>query len=254
MAALLFIFILLLMKFVIDYGENNESLNKPVEERKKLLEYLEKEIESNLNQDVDIIVDSNNGILRLQDGTNDKVFFESSKSTMTPYGYRVLTEIRSVFMKVVPCYAHKDFKKYCSDQKRWKDTTGLIDTVLIEGHSDALRMGHKLRRKGKYENNLDLSSMRAVKTFQFLLGYSEKKGVGNRLFNLYSHSSTRVDDKASTVKLKKGDKIFGVSGYGQFRRLSGDKDKFSKSSRRKDRRIDIRFIMKRKPPSGMGSK
>ncbi len=234
MAALLFLFILLLMSFILSFNTKKDALSRPIIEREKLLVRLKKDIEQQVSIKVEI--DVKNGILRLRDQDDDprKMFFRSSEYNLTPYGINVLEKIRTVFMGILPCYAHKEsFSRFCILDKR--DKFGLIDTVLIEGHSDTDKIGGKLSKKYNIENNLDLSSKRALKTFQFLLGYDEKKGQGNRLFNLHNGKIAGKSEKFQ--------KIFGVSGYGQFRRLSSEKTKHTQLAKRRDRRIDIRFIM-----------
>ena len=58
----LFIFILILMKFMIEYHNLKRDLLKPILERTKILKELKKEIEK---EDIKVEIDIKNGVLKL---------------------------------------------------------------------------------------------------------------------------------------------------------------------------------------------
>jgi flagellar motor protein MotB len=95
-----------------------------------------------------------------------------------------------------------------------------IDTIFIEGHTD----GRPARNLAM--GNWGLSTYRAIAIWKF---WSEELDIGNSLKNLKNVS---------------GNPLFSVSGYGATRKLIQNENTADKQ--RKNRRIDIRFSM-RKP-------
>jgi len=93
-----------------------------------------------------------------------------------------------------------------------------IDTIFIEGHTDSVPAKRFLKE------NWGLSSMRAIE-------------VWDRW-----RSNPEYGQQLDSLRNKKGDPIFSVSGYADTRRV--DKIEADKISLQKNRRIDIRFTMR----------
>jgi len=93
-----------------------------------------------------------------------------------------------------------------------------IDTIFIEGHTDSIPAKKFLKE------NWGLSSMRAIEVWD--------------RWRLNSEYGQQLD----SLRNKKGDPVFSVSGYADTRRV--DKVESDEISLQKNRRIDIRFTMK----------
>lgn len=224
-SGILFIFILVLMYFVLKVNNEKNNLTRPLEERGKMLKKLKSKIEE---KGIIVSIDEREGILRLQDnekGKGCRKYFKSAEYKLTKCGKKNFRKIKKVFMDILPCYAHKDFKKFCKEEDLRKDKklSDLLDTILIEGHTDKVQIGSSLKLgihqdASKIKDNLELSAKRSASVFRFMLDYKEGK----------------KDSLLSRLHSKK-QKIFGISGFSKFRLLGEDK--------KKNRRIDIRFIM-----------
>ena len=244
----LFIFILILMKFMLEYQNKKENLFQPLEERGKLLEKLKKEMKK---KNIQVEIDKENGVLKLS-GTH---YFNKGQYSLSDTGKNTFQKIKKIFNKLI-CYSDLEHKK---TKKRWPSSKGidkksnlkrwqiycknkypknlpLIDSILIEGHADSTPISQY--SKG-IKTNLDLAVKRSQTVFVFLLDYKEEhkkydpvkgpihtKESGNHLYALVN---------------KHGKPLFGVTSYGNLRRSEPLKKK--EDQKKSDRRIDIRFIM-----------
>ena len=100
---------------------------------------------------------------------------------------------------------------------RWQ----YLDTIFIEGHTDERRY-----KGSKYKfGNWELSTLRAISLW------------------LFWDSNLKLDRKLSELKNHDGRPLFSVSGYGATRPIT--KMQLTEADWRKNRRIDIRFTVKR---------
>ncbi len=90
----------------------------------------------------------------------------------------------------------------------------LLETILIEGHTDSIKVGEENR----FRNNLELSSMRAA-----------------FVYDMISNCEPRIRDVYNSW----GTPVLSTSGYGDMRPVHTD-------SLDKNRRVDIRLILE--PP------
>ena len=248
----LFVFILILLKFMIDYHNKKDDLSKPLKERDILLESLKKQIEK---KDIRAKIDKENGVLELP----EILCFQKSKYKLNKEQKEGLKKIRKIFSKII-CYSNlnsremkkrwqliynKQFekKKYCQSKKH-DHKHGLIDTILVEGHADSTPVGENLCECEKdmfgldidckcIRTNIDLSMERAKNVFKFLLQYREPTRQnpipnGNYLYALVN---------------KKNKSLFGVTSYGNLRSSDQRNNRKPDSSSEKERCINIRFIM-----------
>ncbi|CAK0772809.1 putative Flagellar motor protein MotB [Gammaproteobacteria bacterium] len=273
MSALLFVFILILIMFSVnmsvsesDYRsesiqvseerERLKQINTANEEKLKNLEtgMLElRDLASNLKQDVDmqlaktaqllsqlltdiqqdlqvkenlrVFIDPHHGILRFP----GEILFPLGSDQFVPGGEEILKKLAQVMRYHLPCYSGSvddDMRRpsFCADRK-WNP--GTLDAIYIEGHTDNVPLTNSKR----YTNNLHLSSMRAIKTFEILVMASGKESNFSELHN------------------QKGQPIFGISGYGEYRPIIAHSSPTPEAA---NRRIDIRFFMVNpKPPSAI---
>ena len=236
----LFIFILILMKFMLEYENKKEELLHPLAERVILLKDMKKEIEE---KKIQVEIDEKNGVLKLK----SLYYFSKGSYELSSKGKEDFEQIKKIFHRLI-CYSNlknsktqKKWKlkygknnfsgwvKYCDTSKKYKNKYGLIDSILIEGHADSTPIGEWLKLRG-IETNMDLAMKRSQKVFRFLTNYNEATRVSEEDGNyLYFLSNGQ------------GNPLFGVASYGNLRRKQSiTRDP---SSEGRDRRIDIRFIM-----------
>ena len=238
----LFIFILILLKFMIDYQNKKTNLFKPLQERSNLLKDLKKKMAS---EKIKVEIDKENGVLKL----TNIYYFSEGNYILSAKGKKDFKKIKKIF-NILICYSDlnnpetkkrwlvkytadnlKNWKKYC--RKKYAKQYGLIDSILIEGHADSKPIGKELKKKG-IETNVDLAMKRSSNIFKFLLNYEEStkktSESGNYFYALLN---------------KQRKPLFGMTSYGNLRRNLQEKKDRNLSSQRSDRRIDIRFIMSR---------
>ncbi|CAK0757494.1 putative Flagellar motor protein MotB [Gammaproteobacteria bacterium] len=270
MSALLFVFILILVifSFNMSVSESNyhseslqvsaerarlEKINKENAEKLKKLELSIadlRELASNLKHDVDIqftktaqllhqlltdiqkdlqvkenlrvFIDPNYGILRLP----DEILFPLGSDQFAPGGEEVLRKLAKVMQYHLPCYSgfvddNSRRPSFCTD-RQWNP--GTLDAIFIEGHTDNVPLTYSKR----FTNNLHLAGMRAIKTFETLVISSDK------------------DYKLNELRNQKGQSVFGISGYGEYRPVIFHVEPMPEPA---NRRIDIRFFLVNPKPT-----
>ncbi len=125
---------------------------------------------------------------------------------------------------------------------RWK----LMETIFVEGHTDSVS-ADKMYRMGNWE----LSALRAISLWKYWTEDHEDD-FGEGLLKM-----RRTVTENGTTRIKS---LFSVSGYADTRRRVTEDN--SSESRRQNRRIEIRFIIRsvtpeqlrkiREPLSGLG--
>ena len=244
MMGLLFIFILILMKFMMEYQDKKQDLSKPILERGRLLEKLKEKMEQ---KNIQVEIDKKNGVLKL----TDVQYFDKGEYKLSEKGKNHFRKIKKIFNALI-CYSDLDSPKtknrwpknkakkttlkkwqaYCNKEPHFKKQA-LIDSILIEGHADATPIGldSPLIKKG-IKTNLDLAMKRAQTVFVFLLDYKEAKVYDPDI----GKGPTPESGNHFWALVNKQEKpLFGVTSYGNLRKNAS----ISKSNRR----IDIRFIM-----------
>ncbi|WP_457572506.1 OmpA/MotB family protein [Desulfovulcanus sp.] len=223
MASLLFLFIITLMVFVINFHEEKvkkevetkklkeikEELTDAKEARKQLL----KDLEESLKRDGVIVrVDIDKGLLRLP----ESILFESGKAELQEKGKRNLAILARLLAKKLPCYSGRrdDPRPPECPIDCWKP--GRLDAVFIEGHTDNIPINTS---KSKFKSNWELSAKRSINTFKWMM---------------------KVMPELKKLKNSEGQFLFGVSGYADSRPV---KENTNDENRRLNRRIDIRFIL-----------
>lgn len=114
-------------------------------------------------------------------------------------------------------------------EERWK----LLETVFIEGHTDSLS-ADKSYRKGNWE----LSALRAISLWEFWT-VEHYDDFGKDFLNM--------KENFFDGKIMKTKSLFSVSGYADTRRREMEDN--TEEHRRKNRRIEIRFIIKSITPA-----
>jgi len=228
MSGLLFVFIITLVAFVIQFQyasdakevekqnlkEKQEILEEKVDDltnAKKLREALLSQIQDELDeQGVKVQVDLDQGILRL---TEETIRFRTGNSSLDERPKQNIEIISRVLAGLLPCYTGIPRP----DLDCRKETQGKLEAVFIEGHTDNVPI------KGLGYTNWELSAQRAINTYKYM---------------------RQVQPDLVVLQNSRNEPLFSVAGYADSR-PHFPHDKPESDSR--NRRIDMRFIMT--PPS-----
>lgn len=154
-------------------------------------------------------IDWKKGIIRL--GEN-MLTFEANKNSLDGNVKKKLNIIAEIFFDELVCYSGGERLNDCNDVHQ----PDVLHAVLLEGHADYRATSYK-------GGNLGLSIDRSVNAFQHMMA---------------------SQPWLKELKNTEGDFLFGVSGYGDTRSLSGDKEKTKNLEElKKDRRIEFRFLL-----------
>ncbi|MES1928845.1 flagellar motor protein [Salinisphaera dokdonensis CL-ES53] len=217
MAGLLFVFIITLMAFVIQFNEAKQEQQQQVDQltnndeiRADLLQLIQSELDKS---GITVTINADSGVLLLGE---DTVPFETGQQTPEIAGIENLKLISEKLATIIPCYAQaQPAKLECAPEKR-----GKLESIFIEGHTD----DNPIIGRPHY-SNWNLSSDRAITSFQVIR-----------------------DEEPDLVTLEntRSQPLFSVSGYAA-QRPRIDRPDLSPSDG-KQRRIEMRFIMT--PPDG----
>ena len=241
MAGLVFIFIITLAVFALRLAMTNEAAKAAEEETRDQLESIQsarknrsvllntlKEQLTELGIEVKIMEDQ--GVLRL--GENG-IGFETARFQPIPGHEARVGKLAFALAQVLPCFVNhlertetptSDRRpEYCHNGDDQELTfcphppdpgSPRVDTVLVEGHTDSLRVNC---RGCRFSDNLELSTMRAAEIWRM------SAACEPRLESLMNRDQLRV---------------VSVSGYGETR-LADEANPMASVNRR----IDLRFIM-----------
>ena len=231
MAGLIFIFLIILTVFSIQFKKEQNSfiqakaeLQAPAKTRHQIL----LDLKNILNENgLNVEVYPGEGILRL---TEQTLSFPAAKALPNPENLGNLGKLSKALTLVLPCYSNYDQSTVAAEeslaQPEWCQATtlkseyscntqykGSIETVMIEGHTDAMAV----KAGAGYLDNLALSAARATTVLRLL------KICDRKLGELYN---------------QKDQPIIGASGYSDLRPVIRDKPRDHRN-----RRIDIRLVM-----------
>jgi chemotaxis protein MotB len=224
MAGLLFVFIITLVAFVIQFQlasdkkeseqqklkETQQTLEEKVDDltnarnlRKTLLNQIQDELD---DQGVKVQVDLEHGILRL---TEETIRFQTGRSSLDEQPKRNIEVISRVLAGLLPCYTGaSQLAMSCG-----KETQGKLEAVFIEGHTDNVPI------KGTSYTNWELSAQRAINTYKYMW---------------------QVQPDLADLGNSRGESLFSVAGYADSRpHFPHD----TPTNDARNRRIDMRFIM-----------
>ncbi len=200
MVGLLFIFIVMLVYFALDYQETTAELSGAQSTRTEMLENLEQSLRE---RGVQVTIDTRTGVLRLP----EEVLFATGAWELSPLGQEKVATVANVMAQIVPCYSYGG---ECPEGRR---ALHRLDAIFIEGHTDIDPM-----RGGM--DNWDLSAQRAVNTFRAL------RVAAPPLDRLRNGADTNAQP------------LLGVSGYGPGRPIAeGDSVEAKARNRRIDLRF-----------------
>lgn len=236
MVGVLFIFIIMLMVFALDFRTKTDvqvdALNVAREVAKKLEELrgqvsaeitvldeaqrtrrqLLLDLEAQLRvQGLNVKIDEANGVLRL---TEDAVRFDANDSRLLDRARQNVAKIATVLDVVLPRYSRC---RAASDRIACSETSGSsVETVFIEGHTDVTGVRDPDERD---KRNWQLSTERAVNTYREIVFQAP---------NLRALRNSRHEE------------VISVSGYSSTRPIDPSD---TREAWAKNRRIDLRFVM-----------
>lgn len=156
-------------------------------------------------------LDQQSGVLRL----SDAVPFAVGRSDLTDPRARQTTEVLGrVLAEILPCFATGADRQGCAP-----GDAAILETVLVEGHTDSQPYPNMTPAQSQQENDR-LSAARALTVFTEL-----------------RHAHPVLD----TLRNPSEQPLLGISGYGQRRPLPGSN--VSTSADAANRRIDLRFVL-----------
>ena len=223
-SALIFVFIIMLAVFAYQLAQRTSDLRASEETMKEMLDEIQRRLEAS---DVQVEVLAKQGVLRLAE--NSINFPSGSEVPITEHHSKV-GHLAKAIAEVVPCYVATGVVRasrfdaprpsYCSDsggsssyQCERQKQTWLVETLLVEGHTDS----DPVAPGNRFQDNLELSSMRAA-TVQRMIARCEPSVLALR--NLADHP------------------VLSTSGYGSTRPVANNRSDF-----RRNRRIDLRFLL-----------
>ena len=212
LTGLLFVFIILLLYFALQFRRTTEELTGANTARQQLLEELQQRLQK---QGLQVEIDTVTGVLRLP----DDILFQSGQNRLTTSGIEAVGKVADALAAVLPCYTDSDSS--AGLECLAKPSPFRVDALFVEGHTDRQKY-----MRGSRDANIDLSTERAINTYLALVADQPK------LEDLTSRQ--RVGSPAVP--------ILSVSGYGPRRPISGYAG-LSEEELRKNRRIDLRFLM-----------
>lgn len=228
MVGLVFIFIILLMYFALQFRQTTDELTGANKTRTELLQEIKSVMDADprlARRGVKVQIDPTDGLLRLP----DEILFDSGKDQLKPEGIEAVAALADALVAVAPCNvdgALNEAGELVSVPRPKKCPTGrhAISAIYIEGHTDKDRLAPTVR----LQDNWDLSAVRATNTY---------REISRRQLTLPTLCSRFLADNGA-----KGDcmPVLSVSGYGPGRPAKRGDDAASKQT---NRRIDVRFLM-----------
>jgi Flagellar motor protein len=207
MVGLVFIFIILLMYYALQFRQVTDELTGADATRAEILTQIQSSLK---RQGVEVLIDTQNGVLRLP----DSILFDSGDDQLKPEGRTSVEKLAVALEEVLPCYTGR--ADTAARPAHCEPSEHAIESVYIEGHTDA----DAFSRGGR--DNWDLSVVRATNTYRAIVG--SRPDLGG----------------LCAVKGDRCDPVLSVSGYGPQRpAYPGD----SAEAKAKNRRIDLRIIM-----------
>lgn len=207
MSALLVIFILAAVALIIELTQRTQDIDAGIEELKKA----EQARQDILNEVREELAKQN---IKVEIADNETVIRIPEETLSFKSGEDQIPENMVTSVKSIGAVLHTAIMK--------NDRFNYLDTVFVEGHTDSVPI-----KFGKYwtKGNWGLSADRAITVWKL---WSEELALEPNLNELLNHSE---------------EKLFSVSGYAATRRV--ELDESTPELRAKNRRIDIRFTVKR---------
>lgn len=213
MSALLVVFILAAVALIIELTQTQKKIEQDIDQlknaeqaRRDILHEIRDEL---AKQNIEVLIADNDTVLRIPEST----LAFASNSYDLPEDENVLKSVLTIG-QVLHAAINRPFKANLTEKRRFD----YLDTVFIEGHTDS-----DLTKRIK--GNWGLSTFRAISLWEY---WGEELAVSPNFSDMFNAF---------------GDKLFSVSGYAATRRVNTQE--ITPEDKRENRRIDIRFTVKR---------
>jgi len=217
MVGLIFIFVIMLMYFALQLRQTTDDLTSADETRTQILQEVQRSLQAS---GINVKIDTENGILRLPEA----ILFASGRWQLSPEGVPIIEKVADALWTILPCFSEVQDGTIRPSASCPPDNTHQIEAIFIEGHTDDV---------GVREMNWTLSAQRAISTYQAI-----------------TLQQSRLADLCSRKRSGACEPILSVSGYADSRPvedgrlLPGDTEDDITAKRARNRRIDIRILMK----------
>jgi flagellar motor protein MotB len=208
MVGLVFVFIILLMYFAMQFQDVTEELTGASKTRTEILEQLQQTLKE---RGVEVVIDRQNGVLRLP----DSILFDSGQSALKSEGRDAVAHLADALNDVLPCYSEGVPRSSTCPASEHR-----IESVYVEGHTDS----DYYAGSGGLRDNWDLSVVRATNTYRALIDFKPSLSI------------------LCAQKAERCDPVLSVSGYGPQRPVPGGSGT-EEEQKTRNRRIDLRLIM-----------
>lgn len=184
-----------------------ELLRSLAEREAKRLRMLQDVVSLLAERDVQVVLSPEDGILRLP----EELLFDSGSAVLRGDGERALRELATVLARVLPCYSRAPAaaRADCPDGAQ-----PILEAVLVEGHTDDVPI-----HGGPFRDNWELSAARGVNTFKALVEFQPSLDL---------------------LRNARGEALLGVAAYEARRPVAREP---TPEARRRNRRIDLRFLL-----------
>lgn len=200
LVGVIFMFILLLMVFALNMKKTETA--KPVIVTEQIRANILNEIARRMkDRGTPVTLDLANGVVRLP----ESLLFESGKWVLLPEGKQAVESLAQVMGEILPCAS------LASKPCQWSPQAVMLDTVLIEGHTD----NRPFNAQGM--TNWELSAFRSIAVYRAMIDVAPELESG--------------------ISNPNRQPLVGVSAYADRRPVSVD-------ALDPNRRIDVRFTMR----------
>lgn len=214
MSALLVVFILAAVALIIELTQTQKKIEQDIEQlkhavkaRRDILEEVQAELKK---RGIVVFIKENKSVLRIP---YDTLSFDRGSYNL-PENQHVRSNLLEIG-RVLHAAMLRQFDSSYSEKLR----LDYLDTVFIEGHTDSDPARHIPK------GNWGLSTFRAISLWEF---WRDNLSISPAFKEMVNSS---------------GSKLFSVSGYAATRRVNTSES--NEQERRQNRRIDIRFTVKR---------
>ena len=149
MVGLVFVLMVMLVYYALQYRQTTNDLTDTKIQRAKILQDIQERLK---RQDVQVVIDTDSGVLRLP----EDVLFDKGSDVVKPGGQEVLRKVGLAIQAEAPCYTAASPPPGCPSTK-----SGL-ESVFVEGHTDSDQLSGP-------RDNWNLSADRAVNTYRSMV-------------------------------------------------------------------------------------
>ena len=216
-----------------------EQLEKDIKDRETVRNQLLISLQQSLsNKGVSVSIDPTSGILRLP----ENLLFKIGDATIGRENLPRLQTLAAVLASTLPCYVHSGDTSKCGNA-----VVPILETVLVEGHTDrqtykntALASATPVPTEGTFlAKPVPLSPPKVIVAKDSEL--RNDRLSTDRALNVFKELR-QAQPSLDTLRNSDQQPLLGFSGYGQRRPLP-DALGFSQDDFKKNRRIDLRFVL-----------